>query len=656
MSIIKMQRVAVIGLDTEKEKLMNQLMDFGAVELTDQSGKLSEEIWADNTSVDEDREKVSAIEAKLNRAEQSLEVIEKYGDIKHPLFKTRRSVKKSQMGRMLADENANEKNVDYILGLNEKIHSLNEKLNKLNQDAASLNPWVNYDPPLEITGTGTTALFTGVLPAGADTEGLSAHLEEEIGTVLFKVVGSDKDMFYTAVLTPEERQDDVLAELKQSGFSQVTFKGMTGTVSENLKRIEGEKDVLEKEIKETADEIAATAGMKNGIEEYSDILSIDLDKEKIRAKLLKTRKTFFIEVWVPERCIPEASAILDENGCYYTFRDPLDDEEVPVLMENTKMVVPFEAVTEMYSLPAYYGFDPTRIFALFYAVFFGMMLSDAGYGILMAVGCFVALKKFDLEGMTYKMVKMFFYCGISTTIWGALFGGWFGDIVPVFTRTFLGKEVAVSPLWFNPLDDPMKLLILSLALGVVHIFIGMGIKAYMQIKEGKWLDAICDEGFWYVTIIGLIAWLGGGTISDSLTTVGMYMSIIGGAGLLLTGGRHNKGFGKITGGLSNIYNITSYMSDILSYARLLALGLATGVIAQVVNTMGTLFGGGIGGLIALTIIFLFGHTLNLAINALGAFIHASRLQYVEFFGKFYEDGGEPFDPFRRKTKYIKLED
>ncbi len=656
MSIIKMQRVAVIGLDTEKEKLMNQLMDFGAVELTDQSGKLSEEIWADNTSVDEDREKVSAIEAKLNRAEQSLEVIEKYGDIKHPLFKTRRSVKKSQMGRMLADENANEKNVDYILGLNEKIHSLNEKLNKLNQDAASLNPWVNYDPPLEVTGTGTTALFTGVLPAGADTEGLSAHLEEKIGTVLFKVVGSDKDMFYTAVLTPEERQDDVLAELKQSGFSQVTFKGMTGTVSENLKRIEGEKDVLEKEIKETADEIAAAAGMKDGIEEYSDILAIDLDKEKIRAKLLKTRKTFFIEGWVPERCIPEASDILDENGCYYTFREPLDDEEVPVLMENPRMVVPFEAVTEMYSLPAYHGFDPTRIFALFYAVFFGMMLSDAGYGILMAAGCFVALKKFDLEGMTYKMVKLFFYCGISTTIWGALFGGWFGDIVPVFTRTFLGKEVAVSPLWFNPLDDPMKLLILSLALGVVHLFIGMGIKAYMQIKEGKWLDAICDEGFWYVTILGLIAWLGGGTISNSLPTVGMYMSIIGGAGLLLTGGRHNKGFGKITGGLSNIYNITSYMSDILSYARLLALGLATGVIAQVVNTMGTLFGGGIGGLIALTIIFLFGHTLNLAINALGAFIHASRLQYVEFFGKFYEDGGEPFDPFRRKTKYIKLED
>ena len=656
MSIINMQRVAVIGLDTEKEKLMNQLMDFGAVELTDQSGKLSEEIWADSTSIDEDREKVTALEAKINRAEQALEVIEKYGDIKHPLFKTRRTVKKTQMGQILAEEETNEKNVDYLLGQSDRIHSLNEKLNKLNQDTASLNPWVNYDLPLETTGTETTAIFMGVLPVGTDTAQLAASLEEEIETVLFKVVGSDKDMFYTAALTPEERQDDVLALLKKSGFSQVTFKDMKGTVNENLERIKGEKDVLENEIKETAAEIAAAAGMRDGIEEYSDILTIRLDKEKIRSKLLKTQKTFFIEGWVPKRCVEKASEILDENGCFYTFRDPLEDEEVPVLLENPSVVVPFEAVTEMYSLPAYSGFDPTRIFALFYAVFFGMMLSDAGYGILMAAGCWVALKKFDLEGMTYKMVKLFFYCGISTVIWGALFGGWFGDIVPVFTKTFLGKEVAVSPLWFNPLDDPMKLLILSLALGVVHLFIGMGIKAYMQIKEGHWFDAICDEGFWYITIIGLIAWLGGGSINETLPQIGMYMSIVGGAGLLLTGGRHNKGFGKITGGLGNIYNITSYMSDILSYARLLALGLATGVIAQVVNTMGTLFGGGIGGLIALTVIFLLGHTLNLAINALGAFIHASRLQYVEFFGKFYEDGGEAFDPFRRKTKYIKLED
>ncbi len=252
------------------------------------------------------------------------------------------------------------------------------------------------------------------------------------------------------------------------------------------------------------------------------------------------------------------------------------------------------------------------------------------------------------------MIKLFFYCGISTTFWGAMFGGWFGDIVAVVSRTFLGREVVLAPVWFNPIEDPMKLLIFSLALGVIHIFIGMGIKAYMQIREGQWLDAICDEGFWYLTILGLIGWLGGGMVAAALVPVGKWMAIVGVAGLLLTGGRHNKGIGKITGGLSSVYNITSYLSDILSYARILALGLATGVIAQVVNTMGSMFGGGIGGAIALLVIFVVGHALNLVINALGSFIHASRLQYIEFFGKFYEDGGEPFDPFRKKTRYIRI--
>ena len=177
----------------------------------------------------------------------------------------------------------------------------------------------------------------------------------------------------------------------------------------------------------------------------------------------------------------------------------------------------------------------------------------------------------------------------------------------------------------------------------------------MQIKEGQWFEALCDEGFWYFTIIGLLGWLAGGMVMPALTPVGMWLAIIGMAGLLLTGGRHNKGIGKITGGLGNIYNITSYMSDILSYARILALGLATGVIAQVVNTMGSLFGGGPVGFVILLVVFVFGHLLNFAINVLGAFIHTSRLQYVEFFGKFYEDGGEPFNPFRKKTKYIKIQ-
>jgi V/A-type H+-transporting ATPase subunit I len=205
------------------------------------------------------------------------------------------------------------------------------------------------------------------------------------------------------------------------------------------------------------------------------------------------------------------------------------------------------------------------------------------------------------------------------------------------------------------LDDPLTLLLISIVLGVAHLFLALGIEGYLLLKEGKVVDFVCDILLWYDTVIGLIMWLGGGMVSESLPPIGKWMSIIGIAGLLLTGGRDRKGVGKVIGGFSNVYNITSWLSDILSYARVLALGLATGAIAQVVNTMGALGGKSVVGVIMFVLIFIFGHLLNFAINALGAFIHSARLQFVEFFGKFFVDGGEPFDPFRMKTKYVKVE-
>ena len=205
------------------------------------------------------------------------------------------------------------------------------------------------------------------------------------------------------------------------------------------------------------------------------------------------------------------------------------------------------------------------------------------------------------------------------------------------------------------MDDPLTLLLISIVLGVAHLFLALGIEGYLLLKEGKVVDFVCDILLWYDTVIGLIMWLGGGMISESLPPIGKWMSIIGIAGLLLTGGRDRKGIGKVIGGFSNVYNITSWLSDILSYARVLALGLATGAIAQVVNTMGALGGKSVVGVIMFVLIFIFGHLLNFAINALGAFIHSARLQFVEFFGKFFVDGGEPFDPFRMKTKYVKVE-
>lgn len=652
MSIVKMQKVAVIGLGKEKESIMGKLMDFGAVELVDQKDKLQEQSIGDFVSLDDSHAKAAEIDAKLNRADSALQFLERYDPAREPLFKTRRLISANDLKNF--DREQAERYVDEVLALEEKLRDTNDKINKLDQEETLIKPWIGYATPLEMKGTHKTIIHEGVVPTTVDMTEIINELEG-IGGIVVKLINADKDLNYVAFICLRSKEEEIMSLLKQKGFSEVYFRHLKGTVAENVERIKKEKEELFAKVKDIEKEAAERASLRRIIENYCDLTAIDADREKVRTKLLKTKTTFYLEGWIPERLTAKASKLLDQMNCCYRFAPPKEDEEVPVLLDNKNFFVPFEAITEMYSLPDYRGFDPTSIFALFYAVFFGMMLSDAGYGILMTVACFVVLHKFKLEGNMYKMIRLFFYCGISTIIWGALFGGWFGDFIQVFARTVLGKEVVINALWFNPLDDPMKLLIFSLALGIIHLFIGMGIKAYMQIKEGHWFDALCDEGFWYFTIVGLIALLGGSSISPVLPEIGQWLAIIGAAGLLLTGGRDKKGIGKVTGGLSNIYNITSYLSDILSYARLLALGLATGVIAQVVNTMGSLFGGGVFGIIILVVVFIFGHALNLAINALGAFIHSSRLQYVEFFGKFYEDGGEPFDPFRKKTKYIKIE-
>ena len=472
---------------------------------------------------------------------------------------------------------------------------------------------------------------------------------------VMKQVNEDKARRFLALILPKDQAEELIPVLKDQGLQPLELKDRDGTVRENIDRNLVRRADLENERDEVLSEIAAIAAHKNVIEEYSDLMTVELDKRRARSKLLKTDKTFFLEGWVPEKKEESVKALLDELGCVYEFEDPGEDEAPPVLLKNPGFFTPLEGITEMYSLPAYGTFDPTSIFALWYIVFFGMMFSDACYGLIMIVVLGIVLKKYNLEGTMKKMVTMLFYCGISTFIFEVLFGGWFGNAIEVVAETFFGKTIDIKPLWFDPLDDPLTLLLISLVLGVAHLFLALGIEAYNLLKEGKVVDFVCDVLLWYDTIIGLILWLGGGMISESLVPIGKWMSIIGIAGLLLTGGRDRKGAGKLIGGFSNVYNITSWLSDILSYARVLALGLATGAIAQVVNTMGALGGKSIGGVILFVLVFIFGHLLNFAINALGAFIHSARLQFVEFFGKFFVDGGEPFDPYRMKTKYVKVD-
>ena len=650
-----MQKVSVIGLDKIKGRLIARMMDLEAVELTDQTEKLSEEFWADNTVQDGAQDQVTYFEGKIGRAAQALDIIDQYGELKKPLFKTRRIVTTEEAASIPSQEIETEDLIARLIHLNEELRNKRDEINRLDTDNIMFEPWQAYDVPLDQSQTETITTIMGVLPAAYDKDRLEEAVRAITERYVMKQVNEDKAMKYLAFLVPKEKEDEILQALKDEGFQALEMRSYKGTVTENILKNSQKKLVLQEDVDKILQDIKELAQNKEHIEDYQDILTVELDKKKTRSKLLKTKKTFYLEGWVPEGKVEQVKQLLDDNECYYEFRDPREGETVPVLLKNSKFATPIEAVTEMYSLPAYGTIDPTAIYSIWYIIFFGLMFSDAGYGLLMIIACGVALKKYNFEGTMYKFVKGFLYCGISTFFWGAMFGSWFGDLISVVSSTFFGKEIAIKPILFDPLSNPMPLLVASIVLGVAHLFLALGIEGYKLLKEGKLVDFICNIILWYATIIGLILWLAGSSIGPAATTVGKYMSIIAIVGLALTGGRDRKGFGKIMGGFSNVYDITSWLSDIMSYARIMALGLATGAIAQVVNTIGTLAGGGVKGAILFIIVFLLGHTLNFGINVIGAFIHSARLQFVEFFGKFYEDGGDAFAPLKKNTKYIKIE-
>lgn len=651
MAIVKMKRAQVIGLDTVREKLLEELMEAGCVQITEEKPDEGAPPVAASSPADE--ELLAKYDSRISDADVALETLDLYGQEKHPLFATRRTVGQSEFSEALEKAEEIEDRIGKILKLRDKIHSLQEAVNKRNADLLALAPWETYDVPLGEKETAKTVTELGACPSAADMDEMIRAVTEASEASHVQIVSQDREFTYVALTMMKDEIAAVEEAAKQFGFTMNPFEGFKDTVPDTEAELRKGIEEDQKKIEETGAEIGGMTDAIPDIQFLRDDLVIRRDREREKNLLPGTERTFRFSGWIPEQTVDHISKLLDKYECWYQFRDPEPDEEVPVMLRNNSFVTPFESITEMYSLPDYHGVDATPYFSLFYAIFFGLMLSDAGYGLVITIACWLVLKKFDLEGLMYKLIKMFFYCGLSTVFWGALFGGWFGDFVHA-AGTVFGADINVPPIWFNPIDDPITLLIFSLILGVIHLFLGMGISAVRQIKSGHAFDAFCDIFSWYMLILGAVAWLVGGKASPMLSKIGMYFTIAGALVLLIFGGRHKKGIGKVLGGISALYNVTSYLSDILSYARLLALGLATGVIAQVVNTIGTLAGGGVKGVIVLILAFVIGHTFNLAINALGAFVHSSRLQYIEFFGKFYEDGGEPFDPFRKNTKYIKF--
>ena len=321
------------------------------------------------------------------------------------------------------------------------------------------------------------------------------------------------------------------------------------------------------------------------------------------------------------------------------FYDPLEGEEPPVLLHNPKIATPFESVVSGFALPKSNSFDPTTIMMPFFVNFMGMMVSDAGYGLMMAILFPILIKLRKPAPGTRRLMWILMAAGIATLFWGAMYNTWFG--------------FAPFPSVFNPVENAMPVMLLCIVLGAIHLFVGLGVAAYMNIKRGKWLDAVFDQLSWAMVIIGLAVMV---LVN---TQIGQWTALAGVAIILYSAGRHKSKnpFKRLLSGLGALYGITGWISDLLSYMRLFGMGIATGVFGMVINILiGMLMQSGIIGIIFGAVIFVVGHMLNLAINTLGAYVHSCRLQYIEFFSKFYEDGGKPFVPLSETSRYVYVRD
>ncbi|MCD6379483.1 V-type ATP synthase subunit I, partial [bacterium] len=382
---------------------------------------------------------------------------------------------------------------------------------------------------------------------------------------------------------------------------------------------------------------------------------------EIENRFYHTVSTVLIEGWIRalDRKNLEKSLSSNFDDIEFAFREPLDDEEPPIHLDNNAVVRPSEFVTTLYGRPIYSEVDPTPLLAPFFILFFAMCLSDAGYGITLAAFAGVIILKFKPSGGFALLMKLLFAGGIVTAVVGVLSGGIFGigeESFPPFMRQFI---------LVNPLKEPMKMLNISFVMGLVHMLFGMGIKMRAKIKEGMIADAMFDNFCWIIFLIAL-APLGysiilGGYMPDVVMWWSKKIALIFVFIIFVTGGRKKKSFiKKILGGLVGFYDVVGYFGDVLSYARLLALGLATSAIAIAVNDIARMV---IGmpfyvGYLAAALILLGGHTFNLAVNTLGGFVHSARLQYLEFFSKFFTGGGKGFQPFRNERQHsiIKKQD
>ncbi|MGM9683476.1 MAG: V-type ATP synthase subunit I [Eubacteriales bacterium] len=657
MSVSTMKKLTVFAHDADVDAVVRKLMRLRCVEInrTDPADYCTEESKDERLSSYGNSAECAELERRVARVNEALDALNKYTKQKRSLINPLIRV---DIDKFVASEDYKLvwQMVDQTLKIMARRDEIKSENAKLDAQMQSLSPWLGYDIPLGIDSTVSTDIILGSLPPKSDLTLIGKKMYAA-GSIAEKVEES-ADGVFIAVFCHKSDTRGVLDVLAEYGFVRTSFTEKDKAPRELYDEAEHRKAELYTETEALVGRLSVLAEHLDKVEVLFDAEQTSLNAALEKQKLASTQSTAVLVGWIPLQREERVAKTLDRFDCAYDIEEASEDDVPPILLKNNGFATNFEWVLEMYSYPAYGKFDPTFIMSIFYFIIFGIMFADAGYGLLLVLACFGAVKLLKPRESMKRFLYMFGYCGFSCIFFGVLFGSYFGDLPLAIMQNMmgvapenlpnlalLGESSATLALLFDPIQNPMLFLILSLAVGAIHLIAGMAVKFVILCREGHPLDAVFDIGLYWSLFAGV-------AMLFLLPSVGKWVLIGSAVLIVLTHGRKEKNIIlKLMKGFLGIYDLVSYISDLLSYSRILALGLAAAVIAQVVNILGTMGGPTVGGFIGFVVIFIIGHLLNLALNLLGTFVHTARLQYIEFFNKFYEDGGRPFEPATPSDKY-----
>lgn len=645
MAVVKMKKAYLVAHQSLKEKLVETLQEKGLLHIVNLKENLAKTKLA--PLVKEFTPELDHLELLLSEIQFVLDIIEEFEERKKGLIEglIKKKVKVSRLDFDTVENRIDFRSVyERCEALDIRFRQLENQIGNFNTLILNLRPWQKVKIPLsQIRETDYTVLVLGKLP-NQNLALLQEEWEKEFPISMLELVGKDAQSAYVFLIYLREKQEDANQLIQKYGYAPATFTELRGTPQQEIARLEEEILNLQKEKEEVKSKIREIGVLKPELLTLYDFAENKFGKMAIVKNFARTDQAFMLEGWVQGDREKELDRRLSElsSEIELTTFEPAPDEQPPVVLKNKKVIEPFEVLTKLYGLPDYRELDPTPLMAPFFFLFFGLCIGDFGYGLVLAIASWLAAKKLEVSEGGRKFFHLLAYGGVSSMIVGILTGGYFGISIEKLP-TFLQKLVLM-----NPLEEAFTFLVVAIALGVIHVCLGIIVEMVDNIRQGAVADAIYDQVTTLSLLLSLIAY------AITRNSILGWLSLVSTGAVVVCHGRSSRSLiGRFGLGLYKLYGMSSFIGDFLSYARLMALGLATVLIGWVINILGAMvLGIPFLGVFLMLVVLLFGHTFNLVINLLSAFVHPLRLQYVEFFKQFYSDGGGKFTPFKLETKHL----